>query len=68
MKRTRSNAGHKKCAYYTPVKGAFTQNAAAGSNHFVFSGRIGGKTLKPGRYKLTALAGHLISAAFTIVR
>jgi hypothetical protein len=67
VKGTRSNANRKKCAYYTPVKGAFTQNAATGSNHFVFSGRIGGKTLKPGRYKLTALAGHLISEAFTIV-
>jgi hypothetical protein len=51
---------------YTPVKGSFTQTAAAGSNHFVFSGRIGGRALKPGAYKLTAFAGHLISEAFEI--
>jgi hypothetical protein len=68
VKRTRSNAGDKECTYFTPVKGVFTRASTTGSNHFVFSGRIGGKTLKPGRYKLTALAGHLISAAFTIVR
>ncbi len=51
---------------YTPLKGSFTQQGAAGSNHFVFSGRIGGRALKPGKYKLTGLAGHLVSAAFEI--
>ena len=61
------NAAHRKCAFYVPVKGLFTQPGTAGSNHFVFSGRIGGKRLKPGGYKLSALAGHLISEAFTIV-
>jgi hypothetical protein len=59
-------AGPGKCFFYVPLKGVFTQDGATGSNSFVFSGRIGGKTLKPGAYKLTAFAGHLISAAFEI--
>jgi hypothetical protein len=66
-KKTRSNRGHKRCTFYKPVKGVFTQSGSAGANHFVFSGRIGGKTLRPGNYMLTALAGHLVSTAFTIV-
>ena len=41
---------------------------AAGSNHFVFSGRIGGRKLKPGSYKLIALRRRAsISEAFTVV-
>jgi hypothetical protein len=66
-RKTHVNAAHKKCAFYVPVKGLFTQPGTVGSNHFVFSGRIGGKRLKPGGYKLSVLAGHLISEAFTIV-
>jgi hypothetical protein len=66
-RKSHVNAAHKKCAFYVPVKGLFTQPGTVGSNHFVFSGRIGGKKLKPGGYKLSALAGHLISEAFTIV-
>jgi hypothetical protein len=48
------------------VKGGFTRSGGAGENRFVFSGRIGGSALRPGAYKLTALAGHLVSAPFEI--
>jgi hypothetical protein len=55
---------HKRS--YRPLKGSFTQEGEGGENHFAFHGRIGGRTLKPGRYKLTGLAGHLVSAGFSI--
>jgi hypothetical protein len=64
--RSGANAGHGKCTFFVPVKGSFTQQGATGSNSFVFSGRIGGKTLKAGAYALTAEAGHLVSARFEI--
>jgi hypothetical protein len=66
-RRSRGAGDHRRCAFYTPVKGAFTQSGVEGSNHFVFSGRIDGRTLRPGNYRLSALAGHLVSAPFTIV-
>jgi hypothetical protein len=66
QRKSHANAGHRRCAFYVPVKGAFTQTGSEGSNHFIFSGRIGGKPLRPGDYKLTALAGHLVSTAFEI--
>jgi hypothetical protein len=55
---------HKKA--YRPLKGSFAREGKTGKNHFTFHGRIGGKTLKPGKYKLTGLAGHLVSAGFEI--
>jgi hypothetical protein len=64
VRKTGADVDHRKCSFYVPVKGSFTQQGAAGDNHFIFSGRIGGKALKPGPYKLTALAGHLVSAPF----
>jgi hypothetical protein len=66
VRKTGANAAHRKCSFYVPVKGSFTQQGADGSNHFVFSGRIAGKALRPGAYKLTAFAGHLVSAPFEI--
>lgn len=51
---------------YRPLKGSFTREGKAGKNHFVFHGHIGGRKLKPGRYKLTGVAGHLVSAGFSI--
>jgi hypothetical protein len=51
---------------YKPLKGVFTKQGETGRNSFSFNGRIGGKKLKPGAYKLSAFAGHLVSAAFEI--
>lgn len=55
---------HRKA--YRPLNGSFTREGKTGENRFTFHGKIGGRTLKPGRYKLTGLAGHLVSAAFEI--
>lgn len=59
----------KKIAHrraYRPLKGSFSREGEVGENHFTFHARIGGRTLKPGRYKLTGLAGQLVSAGFEI--
>lgn len=56
----------KHGAAYRPVKGSFSLEGKTGENSFVFNGRIGGKQLKPGAYKLSAYAGHLVSVAFEI--
>jgi hypothetical protein len=56
---------HRKA--FRPLKGSFTRRGRRGENRFTFHGRIGGRTLKPGRYKLTARAGDgLVSAGFRI--
>jgi hypothetical protein len=37
------------------LPGSFTQSGRGGANHFRFTGRLGGKTLAPGAYQLTAI-------------
>jgi len=41
---------------FKPLPGSFTMSADAGSNKFRFNARLNGKTLKPGRYRLVAVA------------
>jgi hypothetical protein len=68
VKKTRANAGKKKCALFKPLGSGFTHAGAAGQNHFEFSGRIGSKTLKPGSYRLAGTAGGVVKrASFRIV-
>jgi hypothetical protein len=62
----RSNRGHRRCTYFVPVRGSFTQSGKTGTNHFVFSGRIGRRALRPGRYALSARADRLVSTRFEI--
>jgi hypothetical protein len=56
------------------VRGSFTHTGNAGSNRFKFTGRLGGKSLKPGTYRLTAVAtagsskSKIKQATFKIVR
>jgi hypothetical protein len=72
--RTRKNRKKKRCTRYVKVKGSFTQAGKAGKNRFKFSGRLRGRKLKPGRYKLVATPGtgatkgKARSKAFRIVR
>jgi hypothetical protein len=44
----------KRCNRYTRVKGRFSHKGDAGRNRFRFRGRVGGKALRPGRYRLVA--------------
>jgi hypothetical protein len=69
VKQTAANKAHKKCSFYKPLKGSFSVTGATGSNSFRFSGRLGGKPLKPGSYRLTAAAGGAAKkAVFKIVK
>jgi hypothetical protein len=53
-RKGRKNAKRKKCSRYKLVKGSFTLTGKAGRNSFRFRGRMGGRKLKPGRYRLVA--------------
>jgi hypothetical protein len=57
--KTKANAKKKSCARWVKVKGSFTMPEKAGRNSFKFRGRIGGKKLKPGHYRLNGTATDL---------
>ncbi len=54
--KTRKNAKKARCTRYVKVPGSFTVNGQAGENTFTFRGRMGGKALKPGSYRLNGTA------------
>jgi hypothetical protein len=54
--QTKANRKKKACIRWVKVKGSFTVAGKAGKNSFKFRGRIGGKTLKPGSYRLNSQA------------
>ncbi|MEX0992770.1 MAG: hypothetical protein WDZ37_02125 [Solirubrobacterales bacterium] len=54
-RQTKKNRKKKVCRYYAPV-GSVSASGTAGANAFKFSGKISGKTLKPGPYRMTAVA------------
>ncbi len=52
-----SHNRHKKsCTRYKRVKGSFSRSGKAGTNSFHFTGRLRGKKLSPGRYRLVMVA------------
>jgi hypothetical protein len=67
VKQTAANKGKAKCTFAKKLSGGFSDQGSTGQNHFKFSGRLGSKALKPGRYKLVGSAGGVDKrAAFTI--
>jgi hypothetical protein len=69
VKQTAANRGKKRCPRYRALKGEFTDQGVGGPNSFRFSGRIRGKALKPGKYRLVGSAGpSLRRTRFTITR
>jgi hypothetical protein len=64
----------KRCTKFKRVKGSFTHFGKSGTNSFKFSGRIAGKKLKTGSYRMTGLPtiasskGKTVRANFKIVR
>jgi hypothetical protein len=56
------------------LKGSFTRTGVAGKNSFHFTGRLAGRKLKPGRYRLVATPtaagqkGKPTASGFRIVR
>jgi hypothetical protein len=68
-KQTRSNREKKRCTRFKALKGGFIHQGAASQNSFKFSGRIRGKPLKPGKYRLVGRTGNSVKrAAFRIVK
>jgi len=54
VKPSAKNRGKPRCDRWLAVKGSFTVTGRKGVNKIELRGRIGGKTLKPGRYRLNA--------------
>ena len=74
LKPSRSRRRKKKCTRYT-LFGRFAQQGVAGKNSKPWSGKIGSKKVKPGRYRATLTAtdsaGHRSAPktlAFKVVR
>jgi DNA-binding beta-propeller fold protein YncE len=56
---------------YRRVRGAFSHRGSSGTNSFLFSGRLRGRRLRPGRYRLVATTPGAAAAkrtGFRIVR
>lgn len=51
---TRRNRNATRCPRYVPVKGSFSRTARPGVNSFYFTGRVGGRMLPRGTYRLMA--------------
>ena len=69
VKKTAANKSKKKCAIAKALKGGFSVSGAAGANSFKFSGKLAGKALAPGSYRLIGSAGGVTKeAAFTILK
>jgi hypothetical protein len=74
VKPTHKNRKRKRCTRVVTLKGSFSRTGVAGKNSFHFSGRLNGRKLKPGRYRLVATPtaggkrGKPTSSGFRIVR
>jgi allophanate hydrolase subunit 2 len=55
-RQTQANRAKKTCTRWVTVRGSFVVAGKAGSTSFTFRGRIGGKKLKPGSYRLKSRA------------
>jgi uncharacterized delta-60 repeat protein len=56
VKPRRTNRARKKCRRHVRVRGSFTTAGAQGVNRFRFTGRLRNRKLRPGRYRLVAVA------------
>lgn len=71
---TRRNRTARRCTRYVPVTGSFTRTARSGGNRFVFTGRLGGRRLARGPYRLLAMptangaSGRSLARGFRITR
>lgn len=56
VKRNRRNAGRRQCRRYERQRGSFADSGERGTNSFRFTGRLRRHALRPGRYRLVAVA------------
>ena len=75
VKTTRRNRSRRRCTRFVRVRGSFTHAGKARQNRFRFSGRVRGRALRRGRYRLVARAvdpagnrSRVRRAGFRIVR
>lgn len=74
VKPRRANRGRPSCERLVRAPGAFSRRRPAGGDRFTFTGRVGGRTLRPGRYRLVATptaggrAGKQARTSLRIVR
>ncbi len=73
VRETRHNRAAVACTREMPVGGGFAQKAGLAANLFRFTGRLGGRTLRPGGYRLVATptasgrTGKPVSRSFRII-
>lgn len=71
---TRANRRAARCTRYVPVKGSIVRTSRAGASSFYLTGRLGGRRLARGSYRLMAtptangLSGASLSRTFRITR
>jgi hypothetical protein len=53
-RQTRRNRNRRRCVRHVTLAGSFTHQGRAGPNRFKFTGRLRGRKLRPGRYRLRA--------------
>jgi hypothetical protein len=53
---TRRNRKRARCTRFATLRGSFTHSGQTGTNSFRFSGRLRGKKLRPGHYRLVVVA------------
>ena len=54
-RESKSNRTGRRCKRFKRVRGTFTHQGAAGGNSLKFNGRVGGRKLRPGSYRLSAV-------------
>ena len=70
----RANRRKPSCTRYVSLRGSFARAGQAGPNQLRFTGRLRGRKLAPGRYRLTASAKNAngsspsVQATFKVVR
>ena len=57
VKSSNANRRGRRCTRLVALRGSFVLAGVAGSNHFRFTGRLAGRTLPAGSFRLVATPG-----------
>jgi hypothetical protein len=68
VRPTRETQHRTACVRWVPVRGSFKRSAGPGAVSFRFAGRIGGRRLPPGRYRLLAAPRDALGTAGAVKR